>query len=1201
MAFDTTQPAQLTSLGAFDYNPILTIGDTITNENGSTYTPPGIPDGTGAFELDEDTVRILVNHELVEDDGYAYTLANGTSLQGGRVSYFDVNKNTLEVEGAGLAYDTIINRAGEVVDEASDLDFSGISRLCSANYIPAEQFGPGIGLVDAFFFTGEETSAGFGGTEFALDPVTNTLYALPWLGRAAWESVTELNTGTTDKVAILIGDDRAPAPAILYIGTKNPGSTDILERNGLTGGKLYVWAADGGVTTPEAFNGTFNETSGLWKEIDFYRPDLASADGSTGYDAQGFATLAQQDVLAATEGAFFFSRPEDVATNPNDGTEVVLASTGRGELYPSDNWGTTYSIKTAFDADGNPVSATAKILYDGDDAGAGQFAGPDFGLRSPDNLDWADNGKIYIQEDRSTASSIGAFGATSGEEASIWELDPFTGELTRIAQTDRTGVPTDGQVDTRPTDLGNWETSGILDVSTLFGREPGTLLFTDVQAHSLDFGPIGDPTVSSSDPTSDDQNLVEGGQLGFLIASEGFTTSQPKQVISVDDTAYLTDALFTIGETVDGYTPPGILDGMGAFELDANTVRVLVNHELRENAGYAYTLANGASITGARVSYFDINKATFEVEGSGLAFDTIINRLGEVVDEASDLEFGGISRLCSANYIPAEQFGPGIGLVDGFFFTGEETSSGFGGTEFALDPVTNTLYALPWLGRAAWESVTELNTGTTDKIALLIGDDRAPAPAILYIGTKNPGSTDILERNGLTGGKLYVWAADGGVTTPEAFNGTFNETSGLWKEIDFYRPDLASADGSTGYDAQGFATLAQQDVLAATEGAFFFSRPEDVATNPNDGTEVVLASTGRGELYPSDNWGTTYSIKTAFDADGNPVSATAKILYDGDDAGAGQFAGPDFGLRSPDNLDWADNGKIYIQEDRSTASSIGAFGATSGEEASIWELDPATGELTRIAQVDRSAVPTDGQVDVAPTDLGNWETSGILDVSALFGQAPGTLLIANTQAHSLRSGPISSENLVEGGQLFFITQAVEGSNSSDVINGINVAQTLAGLNGSDIIRGGNSDDVLRGDRNSRSEQANKSGGADIIYGGSGNDRIGGKSGNDQLFGEAGDDQIWGDGGDDLLSGGLGNDTLYGDSKLTVGADTFVLAVGEGVDTIKDYNKSGIVDTIIVLGSTTAIAEQDGSNTLIKVGSEVLAIVENTLAGNVVFG
>jgi hypothetical protein len=546
---DTSQPAQMKGLNDYTVDPVFTIGETFEDGSQGDYTPPGILDGLGAFALDDNTVRILANHELANDVGYAYSLANGTELPGARVSYFDIDKETREIVDTGLAYDTIINRAGEVVDEASDLEFEGLNRFCSAHYIEANQFGEDRGLVDSIFFTGEEED---GGTEFALESETNTLHAVPWLGRAAWENVTEIDTGTTDKVALLVGDDREAAPLLLYVGEKDTGEgADFLARNGLSNGKLYTWVPDEGADTPtftddegnevdadnapdpSGFNGTGNSQSGSWVELDYYRRDLANTavdtngDGSIqdelGYDKQGFATQAQQDALFIEAGGFQFSRPEDVATNPEDGTEVVLASTGRGSRFTEDNWGTTYKIDVDFSSEGDPLTAQLDILYDGDDAGNGLFKSPDFGLRSPDNLDWADDGNIYIQEDRATAEDED-FGGESGEEASIWRLDPTSGELTRVAQIDRSAVP-EGQSDPEPDDIGNWESSGILDVSDFFGEEPGNLFIFDVQAHSLTDGSIGG-----------DENLVQGGQLAFLAreATEN-GSSEPTEVFGTTD------------------------------------------------------------------------------------------------------------------------------------------------------------------------------------------------------------------------------------------------------------------------------------------------------------------------------------------------------------------------------------------------------------------------------------------------------------------------------------------------------------------------------------------------------------------------------------------------------------------------------------------------------------------------------------------
>jgi hypothetical protein len=162
---------------------------------------------------------------------------------------------------------------------------------------------------------------------------------------------------------------------------------------------------------------------------------------------------------------------------------------------------------------------------------------------------------------------------------------------------------------------------------------------------------------------------------------------------------------------------------------------------------------------------------------------------------------------------------------------------------------------------------------------------------------------------------------------------------------------------------------------------------------------------------------------------GNEVEANLEIVYDGDDAGAGQFTDPDFGLRSPDNLDWASNGKIYIQEDRSTTPD-GLFGAASGREASIWELDPYTGKLVRISEMNRAAVPFNQQ-DPRPSDIGNWESSGVIDVTSLFHTKPGELLLlVNVQAHSLAGRPLGgaqqSSELVQGGQLLFVSNRNAG-------------------------------------------------------------------------------------------------------------------------------------------------------------------------------
>lgn len=171
-----------------------------------------------------------------------------------------------------------------------------------------------------------------------------------------------------------------------------------------------------------------------------------------------------------------------------------------------------------------------------------------------------------------------------------------------------------------------------------------------------------------------------------------------------------------------------------------------------------------------------------------------------------------------------------------------------------------------------------------------------------------------------------------------------------------------------------------------------------------------------------------------------------------------------------------------------------------------------------------------------------------------------------------------------------IHEELVGGAASDLIMGRLGNDTAAGEAGDDMIFGGEGDDVLRGDSNSRSS-GEIDGGNDTIFGGQGNDRIGGKGGNDELHGDDGDDRIWGDDGNDTLRGGLGDDILTGDDfSGGMGADTFILAMAEGTDTIVDFEVG--VDMIVLDGLSvddvsTAVA---GSDTMIMVGDEVLAVL-----------
>jgi len=495
--------------------------------------------------------------------------------------------------------------------------------------------------------------------------------------------------------------------------------------------------------------------------------------------------------------------------------------------------------------------------------------------------------------------------------------------------------------------------------------------------------------------------------LAFVVTVNA-GTSEPAQVQGLGP--WTTTPVFTIGETVNGYTPPGIPDGMGAFER-RKTVEILSNHELRTTQGYPYTLANGTELTGARVSKLVFDKKSRDLIDMGLAYDTIINRNGEPVSNTNPLEFGaGMNRLCSAGSFTKGQ----AGFVDDIFLTGEESS---GGTEFALDVENGKLWAAPWMGRAAWESVAALEIPGLNRthVAILGGDDRGDAALLLYVGEKQRRG-NFLERNGLANGKLYMWVADNGDLSPADWNGNGTTRSGKFVEVENY-VDAIPAGEESKYDELGFATQAWLDEQRESIGAFRFSRPEDLHTNPDNGNQVAFASTGRDTdiNQGKDLWGTTYVVDMKINRgrirNGN-IEADITILYDGDDA-----INPDLGIRSPDNLVWADDGYIYVQEDR----SISAFGTNGGGETSIWQLDPETGKAGPVGRVNRLAIPAEGY-DIDPDDQGDWETSGIIDVTDEFNAKGERLMFFNVQAHSLRGTTIDANNLVEGGQFAFMSK-----------------------------------------------------------------------------------------------------------------------------------------------------------------------------------
>ncbi|NJR43743.1 MAG: Ig-like domain-containing protein [Akkermansiaceae bacterium] len=164
------------------------------------------------------------------------------------------------------------------------------------------------------------------------------------------------------------------------------------------------------------------------------------------------------------------------------------------------------------------------------------------------------------------------------------------------------------------------------------------------------------PPITGVGPFSASENAPAGTVVGDLnpavIGKEGIKyailggSGGSTMMKGVPGAGYLVSPIFTIGDTLEAttgalnsssagnFSPPGTPDGLGAFSLNANTVRVFMNHEIEVPAtgsgAFPFTLANGTVIAkgGARISYFDIDKTSRRVVDGGLAIARMYDRSG---------------------------------------------------------------------------------------------------------------------------------------------------------------------------------------------------------------------------------------------------------------------------------------------------------------------------------------------------------------------------------------------------------------------------------------------------------------------------------------------------------------------------------------------------------------------------------------------
>lgn len=457
-------PYLVPTAGKVGFTSIISAGDEVigsTNPDGSAWRFVGVPDGIGAFDNGDGTATILVNHEIGVTNG----VVREHGSMGAFVSRLSVNIDTLEV----LAADDLGERVFgyDAASGSFQPGTTAFGRLCSADLAAVSAYrdpATGLGSDARIFLSGEEV-----GTEgrayawVATGEETGNVYELPWLGRFSWENAVA-SPKASERTVVVGLDDASPGQVYVYVGTKQDGG-NVVEQAGLTNGDLY------GIRT------SFTLDSGAAPERSaFLLENLGDVSGQTGASLE-----AESDLRGVTE----WGRPEDGAWDTLDADRFYFATTGYASATnsaPTRLWALDF-----IDASRPELGGTVTQLLDGSE-----------GIVSLDNLTVSGAGKVVLQEDPGGAA----------RSARLWEYDPATDGLVELARHDPARFGDEfGLVPVLPFN-NNEESSGVVDVSGIFGRDGGEAYLLDVQAHYA-FGAPG---------SSGRAEIVEGGQLLLMRA-----------------------------------------------------------------------------------------------------------------------------------------------------------------------------------------------------------------------------------------------------------------------------------------------------------------------------------------------------------------------------------------------------------------------------------------------------------------------------------------------------------------------------------------------------------------------------------------------------------------------------------------------------------------------------------------------------------
>jgi hypothetical protein len=533
--------------------------------------------------------------------------------------------------------------------------------------------------------------------------------------------------------------------------------------------------------------------------------------------------------------------------------------------------------------------------------------------------------------------------------------------------------------------------------------------------------------------------LTATATTSLAASNGGFKTGRPSMLTAVKDGVQITP-LLTVGDVFgdSSFRFEAIPDGISLRTRGQGRVDVYVNHETSKvpfpfNTA-SPTAANGESdFDNSQVSHLILNRnsagvldGSFVIPSSG-GFQRFCSNFLATSKEGFDREILFTNEE-SPDYVfrQEDSWPPPIGDPD------EEEN----GVVLALDVKSRQYHVIYGMGRHNHENSVAIPG--FDDLVVLSGDDTFTSGPL----TIPPGGPNT-ETSAASQSQLYSYIApdtdsllaDEGdlwafVSDDPSFDdyydfvpGSAQTVSGHFIEVPKNIATGKNPDGSeitsadVGYPAPPTDGSWQRDLRTTVptgidgpqwvleywsqlNNVFDFVRVEDTAYDkrPGMGNVVYIVDSGRGTAGISQPGRSTNGRvwKMVLDPDDPTVVDSLSIAVEGDDNPVKTLNE----IHQPDNIETTQNGLLVTEDPGSSQQFIAADqGLANATTARLWHV-PFSGSPEVVVKIDQS---TDGDlgVDVDGRPDGNWgawETTGIVDASAAFGE--GAYLI-NVQAHTL--------------------------------------------------------------------------------------------------------------------------------------------------------------------------------------------------------